>query len=140
MCNHKNNALELFNKGYNCCQSVLIPYCEQLGMNKQTAVKLSSSFGGGIGGLGETCGALCGAFMVMGLKYANFDPTDKAAKDKHKKLLQSLAEEFKIYNGSIICRELIKDVPQQDRHSYCGKFVEYATKLLDNKLTFKIEK
>lgn len=135
MNNHENKALELFSNGYNCCQSVLIPYCDSLGMDKQTAVKLSSSFGGGIGGLGEACGALCGVFMVMGLKHANFDPTDKALKDAHKKILQSLAEEFKTENGSIICRELVKDVPEQDRHSYCSKFVKYATNLLDNQLT-----
>lgn len=136
MDNHEKKAMELFNSGYNCCQSVLIPFCKELKIDEDTAVKLSSSFGGGIGGLGEACGALCGMFMVMGLKYSDFDPTNKAAKDEHKKFLQSLSDKFKQDNGSIICRELVKDIPEANKHQHCGRYVSYAVKLIDK--TFEL--
>ena len=67
MCNKGKIAKELFEKGYNCCQAVLLAYCKELGIDEKIAAKLSSSFGGGMGGMGETCGAVTGMFMVAGL-------------------------------------------------------------------------
>lgn len=58
MGNRSQQAIELFNQGYNCAQSVLGAFCEDLGIDFETALRLSSSFGGGMGRLREVCGAV----------------------------------------------------------------------------------
>ena len=67
-------AVQLFKEGYNCSQAVLGAYCTELGLDFETAVKLSSSFGGGMGRLREVCGAVSSMFMIAGLKYGYCDP------------------------------------------------------------------
>jgi C_GCAxxG_C_C family probable redox protein len=78
-----------------------------MGMDFETALKISSSFGGGMGRLREVCGAVSGMFMVAGMKYGYTDPKDKLSKAEHYKLIQSLAQKFNKQNGSIICRDLL---------------------------------
>jgi len=99
--------MELFKQGYNCAQSVFAAFCEDLGIDFETALKLSSSFGGGMGRLREVCGAVSGMFAVAGMKYGYTDPKDYIAKAAHYKLIQDLALRFKAENRSIICRELL---------------------------------
>lgn len=100
-------AEELFRQGYNCSQSVFAAFSEECGIDRETALKLASSFGGGMGKLREVCGAVTGMFMVAGLKYGYSDPKDAQAKAEHYRRIQELAEKFKEENGSIICRELL---------------------------------
>lgn len=107
MINHSQHAMELFKQGYNCAQSVFAAFCEDLGIDFETALKLSSSFGGGMGRLREVCGAVSGMFAVAGMKYGYTDPKDYIAKAAHYKLIQDLALRFKAENRSIICRELL---------------------------------
>lgn len=101
----EEKAKELFKMGYNCAQSVLGVYCEELGLDFETAMKLSSSFGGGMGRLREVCGAVSGMFMVLGLLYS----TGKNKKEQYEKV-QEIAKKFKDKNGSIICRELLNGI------------------------------
>ncbi len=61
------NAVSRFAEGYNCSQAVLSAYAEQLGVDGETALKIAAGFGGGLGRMAETCGAVTGAFMVLGL-------------------------------------------------------------------------
>ncbi len=103
----RETAIKLFLDGYNCSQAVLGAFCEEFGVDFTTAMKISSSFGGGMGRLREVCGAVSGLFMVVGLHSGYTSPDDKEAKTNHYKLIQQLAEEFKKKNGSIICRELL---------------------------------
>ena len=136
-------AKALFMDGYNCAQSVLCAYCDEAGMDFKEAVKLSSSFGGGMGRLREVCGAVTGMFMIAGLKYGYISPNDDEAKAKHYELIQSLAKRFKEENGSIICRELLEigeaeqgPVPDKRtadyyQHRRCARLVENAGKILD---------
>lgn len=100
-------AKQLFKDGYNCSQAVLGAFCEELGLDFETAIKLSSSFGGGMGRMREVCGAVSGIFMAAGLKYGYTSPKELESKKEHYKLIQQMAEEFKQKNGSIICRELL---------------------------------
>jgi C_GCAxxG_C_C family probable redox protein len=100
-------AEELFRQGYNCSQSVFAAFSDECGIDQETALKLASSFGGGMGRLREVCGAVTGMFMVAGLKYGYSDPKDAQAKAEHYRRIQELAERFKAENGSIICRELL---------------------------------
>jgi len=104
---HSQRAKELFLQGHNCSQAVIAAFCEELDLDFETALKLSSSFGAGMGRLREVCGAVSGMFMIAGMKYGYTDPKDNKAKAEHYKLVQELAEQFKKSNGSIVCRELL---------------------------------
>lgn len=101
-------AQALFREGYNCAQSVLLPFDGETGLEFQTAGRLASSFGGGMGKLREVCGALTAAFMAAGLLYGYDDPKDMEAKTAHYRLVQSLARQFKEKSGgTLLCRELL---------------------------------
>ncbi len=100
-------AMANFKEGYNCSQAVLLAFADRINMDKSTALKLSSSFGGGMGRLREVCGAVSGMFMVAGLLYGYDEPRDLQGKTEHYARIQELAEEFRIRNGSIVCKELL---------------------------------
>ena len=99
-------AKELFKQGYNCSQAVLGVFCEELGLDFDTAIKIASSFGGGMGRMREVCGTVSGMFMAAGLAFSTPD-NNKAAQYK---IVQELAKRFKEKNGSIICRELLEGI------------------------------
>ncbi len=141
---HSEKAVELFKSGYNCSQAVFGAYAEELGLGFETAVKISSSFGGGMGRLREACGALTGSFMVLGMLNGEYEPGDNKSKSEHYKNVQKLAERFKEQNGSIICRELLglsrngadSPIPELRTDGYykkrpCVELVELAAKNLD---------
>lgn len=135
---HASEARELFMDGYNCAQATLCAYCEETGMAFEDAVKLAASFGGGMGGLREVCGAVTGMFMVAGLKYGYTAPDDPESKAKHYELIASLAKRFEQANGSIICRDLLeigkaRQNPAEDynQHQWCEQLIEHAGHLLD---------
>lgn len=144
--NHKEKAKDLFQSGYNCAQSVFAAYAEELGMDFETALKVSSSFGAGMGRLREVCGTVSGMFMVVGLALGYFTNANKDEKTEHYKRIQYLAAEFEKMNGSIICRELLgldhkKDSPTpSDRTTEyykkrpCKELVGDACKILDKYL------
>lgn len=100
-------AKELFESGYNCSQAVLGAFADELGLDTDTAMKISSSFGGGMGRLREVCGAVSGMFMVAGMKYGYASPEASEEKKELYKKIQELAGEFEQSNGSIVCRELL---------------------------------
>lgn len=110
MTNHSEKARELFKQGYNCSQAVLGAFCEELGLDFETAMKISSSFGGGMGRMREVCGAVSGMFMAAGLKYGFSTTENPNAKGEIYKRIQELAQKFKDENGSIICRELLQGI------------------------------
>jgi len=146
---HSDYAKELFKKGYNCSQSVFVAFCDETGLDIEDALKISSSFGGGMGRLREVCGAVSGMFMVVGMKYGYTDPTDKSKKSEHYKLIQSLAKRFENKNQSIICRDLLKltskleaPIPEDRTEAYykkrpCAELVEYAAQILDEYIEIK---
>lgn len=100
-------AVDCFNGGFNCSQSILLSHCEGLGLEKETALKLACGFGGGMAHMGETCGAVTGALMLIGLKYGKCRPEDNAAKEKTFELINEFSRRFKLKNGSIACTELV---------------------------------
>ncbi|OPZ86759.1 MAG: putative redox-active protein (C_GCAxxG_C_C) [Firmicutes bacterium ADurb.Bin419] len=118
-------------------------------MNREMALKLASSFGGGMGRLREVCGAVSAMFMVAGLKYGYTDPKDKVIKQNHYELVQMLSQRFKEKNGSIICRELLgldikhdSPVPDARTKEYykkrpCVEFVKCAAEIVDEVLKEK---
>ncbi|MFA9465917.1 MAG: C-GCAxxG-C-C family protein [Velocimicrobium sp.] len=104
---YEKRAKELFHEGYNCAQSVFLSFADLYDIDEETAIKLSSSFGGGMGRLREVCGAVSGMFMVAGTLYGYSDPKASVEKGKHYERIQALAKEFQEANGSIICRDLL---------------------------------
>ncbi len=100
-------AKELFLAGYSCSQAVVGAFCEDLGLSFDTAMRLSSSFGGGMGRLREVCGALSGVFLLAGWRFGYTSPTEGEAKAALYRRIQELAADFREQNGSIICRELL---------------------------------
>ncbi len=143
---HSKKAVELFKSGYNCSQAVFGAFAEDLGLDMDTALKISSSFGGGMGRMREVCGALTGAFMVLGMLNGGYDAKDNKAKAEHYRKIQELSEEFRKQNGSIICRELLglskkgadSPFPELRTENYykkrpCVELVELAAKNLDKK-------
>lgn len=100
-------AEKQFEKGFSCAPAVLSTYSEELGLGKELALKIACGFGGGIGRMGRTCGAVTGAIMVIGLKYGQTDTADDASRRETHKLVKEFIDRFTALHGSIECRELI---------------------------------
>ena len=107
MSRYRERAVEYFEQGYNCSQSVVAPFAEQLGLDLNTALRFSVGFGGGIGRLREVCGAFCGIAAVIGLKYS--DPANPEDKSNIYAILQQLSEQYKqrIGRDTLLCRDLL---------------------------------
>ncbi|MBR0218249.1 MAG: C_GCAxxG_C_C family protein [Clostridia bacterium] len=108
---HAKEAERLFLEGYNCAQAVFCAFRDVTGMELDAAARLSSSFGGGMGRLREVCGAVSGALLVLGMLRGYDDPKDPDQKKAHYALVQEFARRFQEKNGTIICRELLENVP-----------------------------
>lgn len=146
MSKHSDLAERLFREGYNCSQAVLLAFSDVTKLDNDTAAKLASSFGGGLGRMREVCGAVSGAAMVLGIAKGYSDSKDNNAKKEHYKLIQDFAARFKEKNGSIICRELLSGVkttegkePEARTQEYykkrpCPLLVRDAAEILDEML------
>ena len=104
-------AKAYFYEGYNCSQCIVLTFCEEMGLEPSTALRLASSFGGGMGRLREVCGAVSGMFMVIGALFGYDDPKDPKAKSEHYHRVQELAARFTAEHGSIVCRTLLGGSP-----------------------------
>ena len=104
---YAQKAMNLFKEGYNCSQSVFLAFKDLYGIDRHTALKLSSSFGGGMGRLREVCGSVSGMFLTAGILYGYDSPKDRSSKTEHYKRIQERARSFEELNGSIVCRELL---------------------------------
>ena len=135
-------AREHFTSGYNCAQSVFLTYAEKYGFDKDTALILSSSFGGGMGRMREVCGAVSAMFMIAGLENGYTENNNDEIKAEHYTRIQNLANEFKKKNGTIICRELLgvdaddNPIPSKRTSQYyeerpCEELIADACKIID---------
>jgi C_GCAxxG_C_C family probable redox protein len=104
----KEEAVECFKNTFNCSQAVFSSFAEELGLEKEKALKIGCGFGAGMARMGETCGAVTGAFMAIGLKYGKSIPSDNnEAREKTYAKIHQFVDEFKAKNKSIMCRELL---------------------------------
>ncbi|MFX0023106.1 MAG: C-GCAxxG-C-C family protein [Candidatus Hermodarchaeota archaeon] len=135
-------AISSFRDDLNCAQSVLSTFSTQYGLNLDTALKLASGFGGGMGRLGNTCGAVTGAFMVIGLKNGMGIDKNTDAKEKTYQLIRKFSEKFKDMHGSLMCKQLLGcDISTTDGKEYfnqndlfekkCLQYVKNAVKILE---------
>ncbi len=127
MSEKSEKAKELFKSGYNCSQAVLGVFCEELGMDFDTAMKIACPLGGGMGRMREVCGTVSGMFLASGLA---FSASDNSAENKANqyKIVQELAKRFKDKNGSIICRELLEGVTSDNTPIPSDRTQEYYKK------------
>ena len=107
MKDHGQRANELFLAGYNCAQAVFCAFSDVTGYDVPTSARMSSSFGGGLGRLRETCGTVSAAALVLGIVKGYDAPGDYEAKKRHYELVREFACRFTEKNGTIICRELL---------------------------------
>lgn len=97
-----------FKKGFNCSQSVFLAFADKYGIDDETALKMSASFGGGIGRMREVCGCFSAMAMIAGFETGSTKENDAEGKRHNYEVVQHLADEYKkISGGSIICRELL---------------------------------
>jgi len=140
--NRIEQAVSLFNEGFNCSQAVFTTFAAEMGVERDVALKMAQGFGGGMGLMGETCGAVTGAFMVIGLKYGRTSVNDDEAKRKTNALVKEFVEKFKAKNGTIECRELLGcdiGTPEGNRiakerqlfSTVCPGFVRDAAEILE---------
>lgn len=141
--NHSEKACKLFMEGRNCSQAVFTAFSDVTGIDEELALRLSSSFGGGMGRLREVCGTCSAMFMVAGILYGYTSENDIAEKAEHYRRIQYLAQEFKNSHETINCLELLKHLnvnknpePEKRTAEYykvrpCIKFVKTASEILD---------
>jgi C_GCAxxG_C_C family probable redox protein len=103
----EEQAENCFEKGFNCAQAVFSAYAEPLGIPEQDALRVAAGFGGGMGRLQEVCGAVTGAFMVIGCRHGMLHPEDVAARDRTYDFVQQFDQRFRALHGSTNCRELL---------------------------------
>jgi C_GCAxxG_C_C family probable redox protein len=99
-------AFERFLNDHNCCQSILEVFAAEFGLGGATALRIATGFGGGMGRMGEVCGAVTGAFMALGLKYGNPE-SNAEAKGRTYEAVREFSRLFKERHGSILCRKLL---------------------------------
>jgi len=141
-------AASYHKRGYGCARPVLASFSEDFGLREEAALRIATGFGSGMGRLCEVCGALTGAFMVVGLKYGKASTDGSkygAATETTYRMVAELAHRFKARNGSIYCRDLIGhdlSIPEErDRvgqqglfNTTCGRCISDAVELLEEVL------
>jgi C_GCAxxG_C_C family probable redox protein len=134
-------ALSLFDSGCNCAQAVLCSLAKARGLEQEAALRIATGFGGGMGRLGATCGAVTGAFMALGLEHGmtRMDQADR--KESTYAAVQTFAHSFRERFGTLDCRELLGvDIGTQEgmkaakeRKLFTGKcptYVEAAVEIV----------
>lgn len=131
MKSEREKAKELFLEGYNCAQAVFVAYADRYGLDKELALRLSASFGGGMGRMREVCGAVSAMFMVAGMETGQVRPRDPMAKKANYDMVQKLARRYKEEYGSIICKELLGLVPMSGTEAESGSKALQAAQFTD---------
>ena len=141
----KEAAGRLFSKGFNCAQSVLAARSDTTGISVSDSLKIATPFGAGMAMMQKTCGAVTGAYLVIGAKYGRVNPDDQAARDKTYSLIEEFNRRFMELHGSLSCRELLgvdlkteEGIEEAEQGAYfekkCTMYVEDAESILDELL------
>ncbi|MDF2499806.1 MAG: GCAxxG family protein [Anaerosporomusa subterranea] len=142
MMERKDMASEVFGRGLTCSQAVAVAFAEHYGIDPDTILKLSRGFGGGMGGMGGQCGAVSGAYMVIGMGY---DPTDPVAKGKVYEKVQEFTRKFRERHSELNCNVLLGcDISSAEgkammkeknlRETHCACFVKDSVDIAEEVL------
>lgn len=143
-----DEAVQRFHEGFNCSQSVISTYAEELGLDRDTALKLTCPFGGGMARMGETCGAVTGAFLLIGLKAGLIDAKQQEDKENTYRFVREFTERFTELYGSIKCKDLLHcDINTEAGRTFalehnlfktlCPIYVGDAVKIIEDILELK---
>ena len=139
------HAVEQFRGGLNCSQAVLAEFAADYGLDTEAALKVATGFGGGMGRLGLTCGAVTGAIAVLGLAMAAPDPRAPQAKVSVYAAVCDFVKQFEAVNGATACSELLgcnigtpegyEEATRQGLlQTRCPKYVADAVEILEEML------
>lgn len=142
-----DKAKELFIEGYNCSQAVAAAFCDLIGMDEKTVVRLVSGYGGGMGRMREVCGAFSGVVFIISALYGYDEKQDFEGKKQLYSIIQELAGRFRKEHGTIVCRELlgldknsaVSPVPEKRTEEFfkkrpCPEIIYTAAKILEEYL------
>ena len=143
-------AKELFQQGYACSQAVVLAFADIVGVDEAALSKITLPFGGGLGRLRLTCGAVSGMAAVAGLVFAKSENTPENKKTTYE-IVRELCEKFQAENGSLICADLLSGAnlqvtvggeAEQRTESYykkrpCAELVYSAADILEKYLIDK---
>jgi len=139
-------ALEYFRNKFNCSQSVLTPFGTEFNLSADECLKIATAFGGGMGRQQQTCGAVTGALMAIGLKYGKGINDDEVKKQFTYSKTREFFEEFIKLHGSTNCRELLDGLNMTDPEDHkiimerklfdikCEEYVASAVKITERLL------
>jgi C_GCAxxG_C_C family probable redox protein len=136
------DAVSNFEAGFSCSQSIAAAFGPEMGLERTLALRVAAGLGGGLASSGQTCGAVSGALLIIGLKYGRIEADDEEAKEKTYRLGGEFLERFGSHAGSTVCRELLGyDVsdPEQKQlakekelfTSVCPRLVRDAAEILE---------
>lgn len=145
-------AVQNFELGFNCAQSVFLAYSDVFELDLNMAKKMSVSFGGGVGRMREVCGTVSAMAMLAGFKYPVLDQKDQEARTKNYAIVQKMSEQFKEKHGTIICRSLLPEAqanqtapaPSERTSEYyakrpCSRYVEEAARIAGRMLKNELD-
>ena len=137
-------AVSKFVAGYNCAQSVVYAFCDDLHLEKDLALKIACGFGGGMGRKEEVCGAVTGGIIVLGAKYGRGENDEKPATELTYQKTRDLIDQFTKRHGTFICRSLLGgcDLTSAEGQKYfkendlsnkvCKQCVQSVVEILEN--------
>ncbi len=133
----KKDALKLFHEGFNCAQAILAAYGDMFGLERENAFKIGAPFGGGVANTGDTCGAVIGSLMVIGLRYGPVKPVGWFKRAKLYKTSRSFMKRFTNVCGSHKCEDLKcyyrSNNPENVKmKAFCTRIVEKAVDILED--------
>lgn len=141
--NKKELAIHEFKNGLNCSQTVLASYCEELSLDRPTALSIAAGFGSGMGRMQLTCGAVTGAFMAIGIYNGRKFENNADQKAKSAEMIQAFNKTFVKENKTIVCKDLLNfdistpEGQQMARENnlfgaVCVKCIKDSIDILDN--------
>jgi C_GCAxxG_C_C family probable redox protein len=148
MTSREERAADSFSMGFNCAQSVFSAFAPSYGVKEREALKIAAGFGGGMGRLQEVCGAVTGAFMVIGAANGDEVPTDHTARKKTYEDIRTFDKRFRQLHGSILCRDILgidlnteegqRMLKEKDLfNTVCAKCVRDATDIVEELVSRK---
>jgi C_GCAxxG_C_C family probable redox protein len=143
--NRVEQAVRMFEQEFSCSQSVFSAFADPADLSREAALRVASGFGGGLARTGDTCGAVTGAIMALGLRHCGIPAEDPLAKQHAYPPVQEFLARFKAQHGSIVCRELLgcdlgtpegleRAREQGLFKSRCPAFVRTAAEILEDLL------
>ncbi len=138
----EEKAKNYFNGGFNCAQAVFVTFGPRYGMSEEHCLRTACAFGAGMGRTQNVCGAVTGAFMVLGLRHGSSKEGEEWKKAESYRQLGEFARRFTALHGSTVCKELLGYDISNDEGlasakklglfaNKCAKYVSDAVKILE---------